>query len=155
VLRYLERQMEVEEVEEVEGAGSEQDEDEDGNEDAMEDRGYHDSCSSVMRNEVEGLRQRQQQHIPQTLKNTKKKMSKQRLMDPPSISINKRTKTLTTYALQTRISVVKISVEVVAQRLMEAVQGGWVVELWRGVGVVVDLVEGCEQGEEGEEEEWL
>ena len=57
--------------------------------------------------------------------------------------------THTAHALQTRISVIKISVEVVAQRLMEAVQGGWVVELWRGVGVVVDLVEGSGGGRGG------
>jgi hypothetical protein len=136
------------EVEEVEGAGSEQDEDEDGNEDAMEDRGYHDSCSSMMRDAEKTVHLPQQRHIPQrskSLKNTKKKMSVRTKHQPL---------TTRTYALQTRIQVVKISVEVVVQRLMEAVQGGWVVELWRGVGVVVDLVERG-GGEEGEEEEWL
>ena len=92
----------------------------------------------------------QQRPIPQrskSLKNTKQKMSVRTKHQPHT--------THTVHALRTRISVIKISVEVVAQRLMEAVQGGWVVELWRGVGVVVDLVEGREYGEEGEQEEWL
>jgi hypothetical protein len=44
--------------------------------------------------------------------------------------------------LKARVEVVRVSVGVIAQRLMEAIKGGWVVELWRGVGVVVELVEG-------------
>ena len=67
-------------------------------------------------------------------------------------NIHKNQTLIRTHALKTRISVVCISVEVVAQRLMEAVHGGWVEELWRGVGVVVDLVESCESDQEGEAE---
>lgn len=67
--------------------------------------------------------------------------------------------------LRARAEVVKVSVGVVAQRLMEAVKGGWVVELWRAVGVCVALVEGEEwdgerEGErkregKGEGRDWL
>lgn len=72
-------------------------------------------------------------------------------------------------ALRARAEVVKVSVGVVAQRLMEAVRGGWVVELWSAVAVCVALVEGEEWDEEmkgeaeteteteseGEGQEWL
>jgi hypothetical protein len=68
-------------------------------------------------------------------------------------------------ALRARAEVVRVCVGVVAQRLMEAVNGGWVVELWRAVGVCVALVEGedsdgegdreRETESEGEGQEWL
>lgn len=54
-----------------------------------------------------------------------------------------------------RIKVVRISVGVIAQRLMEAVKGGWVVELWAAVGVCVELVEGRKGERDRGGEEWL
>ena len=140
--------MEAMEVED--GSATGEDEDEVEYEDEEGDRDYHDSSSSMTRDADETAHRPQQRHIPQrakSLKNTKQKMSVRTKHQPHT--------THAAHALKTRISVIKISVEVVAQRLMEAVQGGWVVELWRGVGVVVDLVEGREAEGEGEQEEWL
>lgn len=62
-------------------------------------------------------------------------------------------------ALRRRAGVVRVSVGVVAQRLMEAVMGGWVEELWRAAGVLVCMVDRGGWGEGGDEEwegeEWL
>jgi hypothetical protein len=60
--------------------------------------------------------------------------------------------------LSQRARFVRISVEVIAQRVMEAVRGGWVEELWGACGVLVSMVDrgGSLQGDgEDEEEEWV
>jgi hypothetical protein len=60
--------------------------------------------------------------------------------------------------LRQRARFVRISVGVIAHRLMEAVRGGWVEELWGACGVLVNIVDmggSLEGGGEGEEEEWV
>jgi hypothetical protein len=58
--------------------------------------------------------------------------------------------------LRQRARFMRISVGVIAQRLMEAVRGGWVEELWGACGVLVNMVDmggSLEEGAEGEEDE--